>query len=121
MILGIDYGTQNIGLSLADGPLAEPFDTLPNSSFLTKLPEIISNYHVEKIVIGVPSGPVKDSVQKFIQSIHSMGYEVIAVDETLTSHDANRSLLHVKKTHRKSKEHAVAATLILQSYLDNLS
>lgn len=121
MILGIDYGTQNIGLALADGPLAEPLGTQPTSTILSKLPEIISKNNITKIVIGNPTGPVQASLQKFIQSLTIFNCEIITVDETLSSHDANMSLHHVKKSHRKSKEHSVAAALILQSYLDNLS
>jgi len=58
-ILGIDYGEKRIGLSLSD-PLqmiASPFKTiLNNSSLIAALKNIIDEFEVEKVIVGMPIG-----------------------------------------------------------------
>ena len=118
MYLGIDYGTRNVGLAVADGPLASPLLTISNSKIKTRIPEIISTYNVSHIIIGLPTGPVANQVEDFVRFLSRFNCQVDTIDETLSSHDARTSLLHSSRKSRQEKEHAVSAALILQSWLD---
>ena len=110
--LGLDYGENHIGIALATGPLAEPLTTIPTNQLTQKLPELIKTHHIQGLVVG-----------KYHASIHAtfsqFGLPVYFQDETLSSHDARQSLLHKSQTGRKLGEHAAAAAIILQSWLDS--
>jgi len=97
--LGLDYGAKKIGVALAAGPLAQPL----------------------AIIIGLPDGPLKQQVKKFIDELRNLNFELIVVDETLSSHDALMSLRHTGQRKRARLEHTAAAALILQNWLDTPS
>jgi RNase H-fold protein (predicted Holliday junction resolvase) len=68
MILGIDFGLKNIGLALSAGQLAEPleqFKYLDLDKALGKLADICQLHQVEKIVVGLPDGPIVSQVKDF--------------------------------------------------------
>ncbi len=77
---------------------------------------------VDKIVIGFVEGEIKSYFQKFVKNFKTKkpNIEVVMWDETLTSRQARNWMIkqQVPKTKRKLKEHEIAASLILQSYLD---
>lgn len=110
--LGLDYGTAHIGVALSAGPLAEPLTTLSASSFISHIPNLISQHCIDAIVVGQTS-------PEFLTQLKSFGLPVYQEDETLSSHDARISLFHTSPTRRKNMEHAASAALILQSYLDS--
>lgn len=122
--LGIDYGRAKIGLSLASGPLAEPLSTVPTDKILSLLPQIISQYDIKTIVIGLPDGPVNKEIHKFVsrlQNIPSLSkVKIVLQDETLSTYDAKHALMHSTPQRRKTKEDSVAAAIILQSWLDSV-
>lgn len=109
--LGIDYGERWIGVAVAEGQLATPLITLKTETALTQLNELISKWQISKLIIG-------DCPKNFLRNLKEFNLEIIQADETLSSHDARQSLLHTTQTKRKQKEHAVAAALILQSWID---
>ncbi|MEK9201124.1 MAG: RuvX/YqgF family protein [Patescibacteria group bacterium] len=111
-ILGLDYGASHIGVALATGPLAGPLTTLSPRALIPSLKDIIKKHHIEAIIIGMHDASMHDTLLQFGIPIHE-------VDETLSSHDARQSLLHTTQTRRKQYEHSVAATIILQSWLDS--
>ena len=110
-ILGLDYGKKHVGVALAEGPLAAPLTTLKTETALVQINKLINKWQISKLVIG-------DCPEEFLEKLKSLGTTVVQTDETLSSHDARQSLLHTTQTKRKEKEHAVAATIILQSWLD---
>lgn len=110
-ILGLDYGEKHVGVAYADGALAEPLTTLNNKSAIFEVKKLIKDLKIEKIIIG--SCP-----EAFLKSLQKIS-EVEQIDETLSSHDARIALFHTTKTRRKEKEHAVSATIILQTWLDS--
>lgn len=109
--LGLDYGTSHLGVALATGPLAEPLTTLSTPQAITALKDLIQKYHVDGLVIG----EVEDA---FLQKLSQLDLPIYEVDETLTTIDAQKLLLHTSQSRRRDKEHAVAAALLLQSWLD---
>ena len=123
MILGVDFGLKNIGLALADGPLAEPltqfkYRTLKQA--LEKIAFFCTQHSVRKIVVGLPQGPLHSRVQAFGQQLSQLlDLPVVFQDETLTSQTAARLLRHKTLKKKKRLSHAAAAALILQSYLDD--
>ena len=118
--LGIDYGLKKTGLAIADGPLAEPLAIVDTDTVLTYLTHIIEKLGIDELVIGQPEGEIAPQVRKFAdEKLTALRLPVHVVDETLSSADARRALLHTTQSRRKAWEHAVAAALILQSWLDS--
>lgn len=110
--LCLDYGDKNIGLAIATSPLAEPLATFDIKIIFQKLPEFIHKYQIGELVVG-------NCPDDFLHKLQSFGLPVTQVDETLTTVDATKLLLHTTQTRRKQKIHEVSAALILQNYLDN--
>ncbi len=126
-ILGIDYGKNKVGLALAEGPLAYPYAAIKyksESELLTRLEAIIKKEFINKIVVGISEGKSAESQQKFSGFLtEKFNIEVVLQDETLSTSDAQILSREsgMKRIKRKSLEDAFAATIILQSYLDQTS
>jgi putative holliday junction resolvase len=120
--LGIDWGEKRIGLALADGEtkMALPLGTVSN---LKELLKVIKEENITAIIIGLPqkmSGEEADNkgFLNFLKELKEKSeIEVIAIDERLSSKAAD-ALFGGKKD--KAQRDEIAATLILQSYLDTL-
>lgn len=120
--LGIDYGLAHIGVAYSEHTLATPLPILPNDDrLIINLKSLIKEYHISHIVLGLPSGPVEQSVRSFAQKLESeSGLPVIFHDETLSSHDAKSQLIASGASRsRRGQEHSVAAALILEDYLES--
>ncbi|MEE9225135.1 MAG: Holliday junction resolvase RuvX [Bacteroidota bacterium] len=132
-ILGIDYGTQRIGVAVSDPLLiiAQGLGTFRNSEkFFTDLQSLIKRYDVGLIVVGMPYHRSGDrsqmarEVEEFTQKVGcKTGLEVVAWDERYTSILARQTMvtMGVKKKERqkKGKVDEIASALILQSFLDS--
>ncbi len=128
-ILGIDYGEKRIGLSLSD-PLqmiASPFKTiLNNSSLIAALKNIIDEFEVEKVIVGMPIGLKGQEthqtkfVKDFITQLEENNIVVEYEDERLSSIAAKKSLIQqgIKTGHNKGLVDQTAAAIFLQLYLD---
>lgn len=117
--LGIDYGERKIGLAISSGKLAQPLKVVHS---LSEILDIINKEHVEKIVIGISEGQVAKNAKKFAEELkEKTNLEVVEIDETLSTKDAQAMAMEagIKRKKRKAMEDAYAAALILQSYLDN--
>jgi len=122
-VLGIDYGLRKIGLALTDGELAEPLMVIGNKKekVLHNLQVICQKEAIEKIVIGLPESGLVKEIQKFGSNLAKItGLAVFYQDENLTTQDAIARMIAAGKSRkaRKKDEDAVAAALILQSWLD---
>jgi putative transcription antitermination factor YqgF len=118
--LGLDYGLKHVGVAISEGSLAEPLTTLPNNNLLTRLKQLIFTHKIHTVVIGQPTGPLASEVRELATWLTSLDLSVELVDETLSSQDATRLLLHASRKKRSTQQHAAAAAIILQSYLDAL-
>lgn len=126
--LAIDYGEKKIGLATGDTDtkIASPFKILENTAALfNDLKLICQSEKITKIVLGVPVGlkGVKSGQYKQVISFgdklsKTLGFEVLQQDENLSSSYAQKLLLGTKS---KGKDDAVAAMIVLQSYLDSQS
>ncbi len=125
--LGIDPGKRYIGLAIADDQvnIAMPYQVLDikeNQSWLKELVRIINQEKILKIVIGHPVGlsgkPTEQTriTEQFIESLkETLNIPIISFDERLSSKMADKLLLNQKQNH------SVAASIILQGYLDKQS
>ena len=134
ILLGIDFGTRRIGLALSDGLglLAHPagtLDGLSESESVRRICELITRESVAEIIIGMPfhmngsRGTLADDVERFGSALaNKSGLACHYWDERLSSAAAgwllNETGTRGKK--RRAAMDAVAACVILQSYLDHL-
>lgn len=125
--LGIDHGDKRIGLAMGDDEIfiASPLEIVEASgSEIEELCLLIREEAIERIVLGLPvslrgeENSQAKKVRKFGATLeHESKIEVIYEDERLTSRAAE-SLLREALSERKD---AVAAMIILQTYLDRLN
>lgn len=132
--LGLDLGTRTLGISVSDSTLtiASTLKTIhfPESEYRTllePLQKIVEEYQVEKIVLGLPknmNNSIGDRAQttlEFKELIEEeLDIEVVMQDERLSTVEATNYLLEadMSRKKRKKKVDAVAANIILQTYLD---
>lgn len=131
-ILAIDFGERAIGLALSDplGVVAQGLPTLRRKNReedLRRLNELITTHEVRLVVVGNPlhlSGDASASSQRATQFAEllrrKLGCAVELWDERLTTVEADRILraAEVSRPKRKKAIDRLAATLLLQSYLD---
>ena len=126
MILGIDLGQRTTGIAISEGQLASPYTTIRHKSLkeaVQKVSKICNELDADTVIIGVVEGKIRTMFENFARQLitHHSSLITIFWDETLTSRQAIDTMikLHVPKKKRGAKEHEVAASIILQSYLDN--
>ena len=132
-IIGIDYGEVRVGISLSDltQTIAKPFRTISYKNLddlLTQLKEIIIANEVDKLVVGVPYNMKGEDtkqtlkVKEFISFLEShLSYDIALIDERLSSIEAEKTMhkMNIKTGHNKSDIDKIAASVILQEYLDS--
>ena len=132
-ILGLDVGDARIGVSISDELCiaAHGLCTIHRKSKkndIRAIQQIINEYDVEKIVIGLPKmlngeiGIQAQKVQKFIVAIRKLNIPIVTWDERLTTAEAHR-ILHETNASRKKRKKVIdqlAAVLILEGYLDRI-
>ena len=132
--LGLDIGSRRIGVAVSDelGLTAQPVLTLERRSSrredLRSLARLCRRFGVAGIVVGNPlhlSGkpsPQASKTQAFAAELGELtGLPIHLWDERLTTHEAHQILYeagHQRQKHRKVVDQ-VAATLILQSFLES--
>lgn len=131
-ILAIDYGDVRVGLALSDitNTIATGLDTLvinKNKSILIdKVKELVEEYKIEKIVVGYPknmNGTLSkktEEVDKIIKKLEFLNIEIVRWDERLTTVSAYMTMrdLGIKQTQKNKYADKLAATSILQDYLE---
>lgn len=132
-VLGLDVGDVRIGIAVSDptGLVASAYKTLVRESKwkdVEKIRSMIEDLQVDKVVVGLPKnmnntlGPQGKKVQKFVNALkHDYPIDLVFVDERLTTVSAERVLIEadVSRKDRKKVVDQVAATYILQQYLDS--
>lgn len=130
--MGLDIGDKKIGVSLSDPSrtLASPLTTIIRNSDEQAIGDIIKivvKHNVEQIVIGLPyslNGDIGKQARKVLEFkdkiSQSIVAEIVMQDERLSSVSANQRLREAGKKGNKLKNEmdSAAATIILQSYLD---
>lgn len=119
--LGIDYGLVHIGLATSEAVLATPLASLHNDADLfAKLNKVIKGEGITDIVCGIPEGKLAPIIEKFALDLREFsGLPVTLHPETLSSQEAISKLAAVGASRAKKKnDHAYAACLILEDYLE---
>jgi putative Holliday junction resolvase len=132
-ILGLDYGEKRFGISISDslGLTAQPHKLIENKGHdqvLIELDNIIKEYNISKIVCGIPftmSGNKSETTKEILSFVKELKeffpkIEVITWDERLTTTQAEKILIDggVRRKKRKERIDSLAASIMLQSYLD---
>ena len=133
-VLGLDIGDKTIGIAISDplGYTAQGITTIRRKSEamdMEELKKICKEYSVDTIVSGLPKnmnntiGPQGEKVIKLCEVIkQNIDIPIIMWDERLTTVAANRAMLEADLSRAKRKKivDKVAATYILQGYLDSI-
>lgn len=135
-LMGLDYGTKTVGVAVSDGLMltAQPVETITRKSSnklrktLARIEALVQEHGIEKIVLGYPKnmnntlGVRVEETLKFKEMLERrMGLSVVLWDERLTTMESERILMAggVRRENRKDVIDQLAASIILQSYMDS--
>ena len=131
-ILCLDVGDKKIGVSMSDPThsIAQALKVYRRNSLkkdLREFRDIISEYDIERIVIGLPKdlsgeiGKKAQEVMEFAEALEKhVGLPVVLWDERFSTNEAHRVFEMASISHKKRKPYLdmIASQLILQGYLD---
>jgi putative Holliday junction resolvase len=134
--LAVDVGEKRVGLAISDpdGQMAVPLRTLQRTApdgVIDEIAALAAEEQVAAIIVGLPlsldgtAGPQAESVQKFVrQLLPVVSMPVVLWDERLSTVQAEQLLRRGGPGSRASRKDkgridAMAATVILQDYLDS--
>ena len=134
-IMGLDYGAKTVGVAISDTLLfiARPHETIFRKredklrKTLARIEAIIEEYEVTQIVLGLPLnmddslGERAKKTLEFKEILEKrLGREIILQDERLSTFEAQEVLrqANVRKEDMKAYVDKIAASYILQDYLD---
>ena len=134
-IMGLDFGSKTVGVAISDSLLvtAQGIEIIRRTEenklrqTLARIEELIVEYEVGEIVLGLPKhmngteGVRAELTNEFKDKLERRtGLSVALWDERLTTVAADRTMMEagVRRENRKEYVDMIAATLILQGYLD---
>ena len=132
MVLGVDFGKKRTGTAYMDMEIKIPFQCkLIEESNARKvkmaLINIIEEKKIDTVIFGLPlSDDGKENewcfeIRRFADFLlKSVKVEIVFIDEYGTSKDAEYILRGKKKSVKKKSNDLIAATLILENYLNYL-
>ena len=133
-ILALDVGSKRIGLAVSDplGLTAQGLGVLERKDWdrdLARLVDIARPYRVQEILVGLPRhmdgrlGGQAEEILALARALgEALGARVATWDERLSTVEAERLLIQADLSRRKRRRvvDQVAASIILQAYLDGL-
>ena len=134
-IMGLDFGSKTVGVAISDELLitAQGKEIIRRKEenklrqTLARIEELIVEYDVQEIVLGLPKnmnnteGERVELTLDFKEKLERRtGLPVATWDERLTTVAADRAMMEagIRREHRKDYVDQIAATLIVQGYLD---
>jgi putative Holliday junction resolvase len=137
-IMGLDFGSKTVGVAISDSLLitAQGVEIIRRKDenklrrTLARIEELIVENEVEKIVLGLPKnmngteGVRVELTMDFKEKLERRtGLPVIMWDERLTTVSADKAMMEagIRRENRKDYVDMIAATLILQGYLDSVA
>lgn len=136
-ILGLDFGSKTVGVAVSDPLLitAQSVEIIRRKQenklrqTLARIEALIEEYQVDRIVLGLPrnmnatEGERAEKTREFAQMLfRRTGIEPVLWDERLTTVAADKLMMEagICREERKDYVDAIAASFILQGYLDYL-
>ena len=131
--LGLDLGSRTLGIAVSDksGIIASNLKTIRHEedydSLIPEVCKLVEEYEIEGIVLGFPKnmnwtiGPKGELSQEFKEKLEEvLSIPVILQDERLSTKSAHDMLIsgNVRREKRRKVVDSIAATIILQTYLD---
>ena len=133
-ILGLDYGSKTVGVAMTDalGMTVQPYKTIERDresklrQTLSEIAEIVEQYQIEKIVMGLPlnmddtEGDRAAKTRDFAEKLKlRVTVPIEFTDERLTTMEAEEILDQsgIPRSEQKKVIDQVAAQLILEQYL----
>jgi len=133
--MGLDVGSKTVGIAISDelGWTAQGLKTLKideekNKFGFEEIGQLIKEYGITQVVIGLPKnmngsiGPRGEASKRYAEEIENRFFvSTILWDERLTTMAAERVLLEADVSRKKRKKviDKMAASMILQGYLDS--
>lgn len=132
-VMALDVGGRRIGVALSDPTrlLSSPLTTIhavPRDRAIMRILTLLQEHAVTTLVVGLPltmageRGTQAQIVQAFVDQLtEKVGIPIQLVDERLTTVAAERMMLDLgmRPEQRKARIDEVAASIILQDYLDS--
>jgi putative Holliday junction resolvase len=131
-IVGVDFGRARVGIALSDplSKFAQPVGAFSPNQALEEIEKIRTRDGIATIVLGWPleldgsEGESTQAVAAYQKRLEKTfpGLDIVRWDERLSSREAKRVIaasgLRKSRRREKSNVDAVAAAIILQSFLD---
>lgn len=134
--LGLDYGDSRIGVAITDGLgiTVQGLETIHHNGndklALKRLEEILNNYEIDTIVIGMPinmdgtKAERAEITNKFIHKLKCKFNRVAieTVDERLTTVAAHKTMnfLNINKNNKRNIVDTISAVYILETYMNKI-
>ena len=135
-ILGIDYGETRVGIAITDSLniTVQGLGTIQRNNsdkvILRKLDEILEEYEVDTIVVGMPlnmDGSISERAKITQEFVHKLKckynkIKIETIDERLTTVSAHKMMnfLNVNKHKKKNIVDTISAEYILETYLNKI-
>jgi putative Holliday junction resolvase len=131
--VALDIGTRRIGVALSDsgGTVATPYEVVARSGDRSvdhrRIAALVEEAGAEVVVVGLPlsldgsAGPAAQAILAEVDELRGvLPVSIVTWDERLSTVEAERSLraMRVRKGRHRQVVDQVAATVILQSWLD---
>ncbi len=130
-VLALDVGERRIGVAVSDplGLTAQGVETIQSNGWsrdVERVAQLMAQYETDRVLVGLPRslngeiGPQAEKILAFSELLRARGWQVRFQDERLTTSLAQRALIQdgVRREKRKQVVDKLAATYILQSFLD---
>lgn len=130
-VMALDWGSVRVGVALSDPMrmIASPWETVeakPRKRLLERLQKVIEEEQVVLVVVGLPynmdgsEGASAKEARRLALDVAEFGVPVVEYDERLTSFEAEKKLREIgrKPSRDKGRVDRVAATVLLQEYLE---
>lgn len=131
-VLGLDLGTKRIGVAVSDGLglTAQPYGTVDRHGGrrdMDAIAQLLMKLEADRIVLGLPinlegeNGDAARRAQDFAEKLRTtLQVPVDLIDERFSTVEAEQVLLeaNVSRARRKDVIDKLAATIILQRWLD---
>ncbi|MPM96376.1 putative pre-16S rRNA nuclease [bioreactor metagenome] len=117
-LLAIDYGSKRIGLAISVLGIITPITPIQNDDQkFNSLKNIIDQYKIEKIFVGISEGEFAKTTQKFVDQLRNMiRCDIETVEEAVSTIEADQIFLdnNKKKKNYKKLIDSISAAVILR-------